>query len=179
MAEDRSFTELLRDQIRHGLTTAQQYLSAAVYFDTQRLPELAAQTYTRAAENRGHAMRMVQYLLDRDIAVTIGGLDEVREEYDSPRAAIAFLLDRERTATGQISALAAAARDAGDYLGEQFVQWFLRNQVDDVATMNTLLTVLDRQDNLFQVEEFIRRELNGAVPADKTAPRMAGQGRLS
>ncbi|MGS2807861.1 ferritin [Nocardia sp. MW-W600-9] len=177
MAEDRSFNELLRDQIRHGLTAAQQYLAAAVYFDAHRLPQLAAQTYARSAENRGHAMRMVQYLLDRDVAVTIGGLDELRSEFDSPRAAIAFLLDRERTATAQISTLAGAARDAEDFLGERFVQWFLKEQVADVAEMSTLLTVLDRQDNLFDVEEFIRRELNGAVPVDNTAPKMAGAGQ--
>ncbi|WP_336084703.1 ferritin [Nocardia sp. SSK8] len=174
MGEDRVFPDMLRDQVRHGLTTAQQYLAAAVYFDAQRLPELAAQTYARSAENRGHAMRMVQYLLDREAGVSIGGLDEIRSEFDSPRAAIAFLLDRERTTTAQISALVAAARESSDFLGEQFMQWFLREQIDDVAEMDTLLTVLDRQDNLFDVEEFIRRELTGAVPVDNTAPRMAG-----
>ncbi|MEU5406348.1 ferritin [Nocardia asteroides] len=178
MSEDRSFIELLREQIRHGLTASQQYLAAAVYFDAQRLPQLAGQTYARSAENRGHAMRMVQYLLDRDVAVTIGGLDKVREEFDSPRAAIAYLLDRERVTTGQISALAAAARSAEDYLGEQFMQWFLQEQVADVAEISTLLTVLDRQENLFDVEEFIRRELAGAVAVDNTGPKMAGTGHL-
>ncbi|MFF2086434.1 ferritin [Nocardia sp. NPDC058176] len=174
MAEDRSFTELLRDQIRHGLTTAQQYLSAAVYFDGRRLPQLAEQTYARSAENRGHALRMVQYLLDRDVAVAIGGLDEVRSEFDSPRDAIAFLLDREQATTAQISALAATARAANDFLGEQFMQWFLAEQVADVAEITTLLAVLDRQGNLFDVEEFIRRELSGAATTDSTAPRIAG-----
>ncbi|MFD6454788.1 ferritin, partial [Nocardia sp. NPDC060220] len=115
-----------------------------------------------------------QYLLDRDVPISIGGLGEVRSEFDSPRAAIAFLLDRERVTTAQISALTAAARDTNDFLGEQFMQWFLGEQVDDVAGMTTLLTVLDRQDNLFDVEEFIRRELRGAVRVDTTAPRMAG-----
>ncbi|APE32700.1 bacterioferritin [Nocardia mangyaensis] len=174
MSEDRSFNALLRDQIRHGLTTAQQYLSAAVYFDGKRLPELAAQTYARSAQNRGHAMRMVQYLLDRDAPVAIGGLDEVRSEFDSPRAAIAFLLDREQATTARISALAATARTANDFLGEQFMQWFLGEQVTDVAEMTTLLAVLDREGNLFDVEEFIRRELASAVAPDSSAPRMAG-----
>lgn len=174
MADDDSFTELLRDQVRHGLTAAQQYLAAAVYFDTQRLPQLAGQAYARSTRNHGHAMRMVQYLLDRDAPISIGGLDEIRSEFDSPRAAIDFLLDRERVATTQISALAAAARDSNDFLGEQFMQWFLKGQVDDIAEMSTLLAVLDRQGNLFDVEEFIRRELSGAVRVDTTAPRMAG-----
>ncbi|MFD3594029.1 ferritin [Nocardia sp. NPDC058640] len=174
MAENSTFDELLRDQVRNGLTAAHQYLAAAVYFDAQDLPELAAQTYARSTANHGHAMRMVQYLLDRDVPFTIGGLDEVRPDFDSPRAAIAFLLDRERVTTAQLSGLVAAARVANDFLGEQFMQWFLGEQVDDVAGMTTLLTVLDRQDNLFDVEEFIRRELRGKAPVDTTAPRMAG-----
>jgi bacterioferritin B len=174
MRENPSFTELLRDQVRAGLTAAHQYLAAAVYFDEQDLPELAGQTYARSAANHGHAMRMVQYLLDRDVPIRIGGLGEVRSEFDSPRAAIAFLLDCERVTTTQISALAAAARDSNDFLGEQFVQWFLAAQVDDVAAMTTLLTVLDRQNNLFDVEQFIRRELRDTVRVDTTAPRMAG-----
>ncbi|TCK00873.1 ferritin [Nocardia alba] len=174
MSEYLSFTELLRDQVGAGLTAAHQYLAAAVYFDAQDLPELARQTYARSTANHGHAMRMVQYLLDRDVPVGIGGLGEVRSEFDSPRAAIAFLLDCERVTTAQISTLAAAARDTNDFLGEQFMQWFLGEQVDDVAGMNTLLTVFDRRGNLFDVEEFIRRELRDTVPADSTAPRMAG-----
>ena len=174
MRENPSFTELLRDQVRAGLTAAQQYLAAAVYFDAQDLPELAGQTYVRSTSNHGHAMRMVQYLLDRDVPISIGGLDEVRSEFDSPRAAIAFLIDRVRITTTQISALAAAARDSNDFLSEQFMQWFLAEQVDDVAAMSTLLTVLDRQDNLFDVEQFIRRELRGTVRVDTTAPRIAG-----
>lgn len=178
MSDDRSFTDLLRAQIRHGLTAAQQYLAAAVYFDAQRLSQLAAQCYARSGENRGHALRMVQYLLDRDQAVEIGGLDEVRSAFDSPRAAVAFLLDTERTRTDQITELAAAARRSDDYLGEQFVQWFLKEQIEDTAGMTTLLTVLDRRGNLFDVEEFIRRELRSTVAADTTAPKMAGTGRI-
>ncbi|MFD3747045.1 ferritin [Nocardia sp. NPDC058633] len=174
MSEKLSFAEMLRDQVRAGLTAAHQYLAAAVYFDAQDLPELATQTYARSTANHGHAMRMVQYLLDRDVPIAIGGLDDVRAEFESPRDAIAFLLDRERVTTTQVSALAAAARDSNDFLGEQFMQWFLAEQVDDVAKMSTLLTVLDRQDNLFDVEEFVRRELRGTVRVDTTAPRMAG-----
>ncbi|MCA2209930.1 ferritin-like domain-containing protein [Nocardia rosealba] len=172
------FTELLRDQIRHGLTAAQQYLAAAVYFDAQRLPQLAGQTYSHSSRHRAHALRMVQYLLDRDVAVRVGGLDEVRPDFDSPRDAIAFLLAREETITTQISTLAATARAANDYLGEQFTQWFLKEQVDEMSALTTLLEVLDRDGNLFDVEEFVRRELAGAAKTATRMPKMAGEGHI-
>ncbi|NEW49241.1 ferritin [Nocardia cyriacigeorgica] len=172
----RSFPAMLRDQIRHGFTAGQQYLAAAVYFEADRLPQLARHCYGRSDEHRGHALRMVQHLLDRDLEVAVGGLDEVRPSFESPHAALSFLLAREKTLTDQTIELAKAARASGDYLGEQFVQWFLEQQMDEVAGMTTLLTVLERAaGNLFDVEEFAARELRTPVkPAADTMPKMAG-----
>jgi ferritin len=172
---DQPFPDLLRAQIRHGLTAAQQYLSAAVYLDSDRLPQLAKYCYGKSDENRAHALRMVQYLLDRDMEVQVAGLNEVRASFESPRSAVAFLLESERTSAKQITALADAARTSGDYLGERFIQWFLKEQVEDVAGMTTLLNVVDRAaGDLFDVEDFISRELRAAPRADLTAPKMAG-----
>ncbi|MEU2036836.1 ferritin [Nocardia amamiensis] len=171
----QSFPDLLRAQIRHGFTAAQQYLAAAVYFDSNRLPQLAADAYARSRQQYANALRMVQYLLDRDLEVRIGGLEEIHSTFDGPRAAIALLLDAEQTRSTQISDLARAARTSGDYLGERFVQWFLEEQVKNVAGMTTLLTVIDRADGqLFDVEEFVARELRAGPRADITAPKMAG-----
>ena len=46
--------------------------------------------------------------------------------------------------TDQINALAALAREEGDYPSEQFMQWFLKEQVEEVATMSDLLRVVER-----------------------------------
>ena len=67
------------------------------------------------------------------------------------------------------------ARDEGDYLGEQFMQWFLKEQVEEVSQMSTLLAVVDRsQGNLFDVENFLARESVGDDGSDATAPEAAG-----
>ncbi|WP_433729483.1 ferritin [Nocardia sp. CA-129566] len=175
---DQPFPAMLRDQVRRGLTAAQQYLAAAVYFDSNRLPQLAKHSYGKSDEHRSHALRMVQHLLDRDLEVQVGGLDNVQPTFESPRGAIVFLLESERARNAQISELARTARAAGDYLGEQFIQWFLREQVEDVAGMTTLLTVIDRAaGDLFDVEDFISRELRTTPRADMTAPKMAGARR--
>ncbi|WP_338770463.1 ferritin [Nocardia vulneris] len=172
---DESFPGLLREQLHRGFTAAQQYLAAAVYFDSNRLPQLAKHCYAKSAEQRAHALRMVQYLLDRDLEIRIGGLHEVRSSFESPRAAIAFLLDDEQNRSTQITGLARAARESGDYLGERFIQWFLKEQVEDVARMTTLLAVIDRAaGDLFDVEQFIARELRAPQRVDTTTPKMAG-----
>ncbi|MGW0250695.1 ferritin [Nocardia goodfellowii] len=176
MAGTESFPVLLRDQIRHGFTAAQQCLAAAVYFDSHRLPQLAQHCYHRSEQHRAHALRMIQYLLDRELEVRVGSLHEVQPDFESPRAALAFLRQAEVVHTEQITELAGAARATNDYLGERFVQWFLEEQVQNVARINTLLTVLDRgAGDLFDVEEFVARELRTPAPkVDRNAPKMAG-----
>ena len=91
------------------------------------------------------------------------------------RDAIALALDLERAVTDQIGRLAATARYEGDYLGEQFMQWFLKEQVEEVATMTTLQTIAERcNGNLFDLENFVEREFNGEKTSDATAPVAAG-----
>lgn len=173
------FIALLRAQVRHGLTASQQYLAAAVYFDIQRLPQSAGYCYLASERHRGHALRIVQYLIDRELKITIGGLGEVRQTFESPRTAIAFLLAREQTLTDQVTELVRTAREWADFLGEQFMSWLLECQQQNVADMSTLLTVTDRSGgDLFDVENFVARELRSELPqTNSSVPEMAGSGR--
>jgi ferritin len=171
------FHALLQEQVYHEFTNAQQYIAMAVYFDGADLRQLAKHFYGQAVEERNHAMMLVQYLLDRDVRVEIPGVDEVRNTFNTPRDALALALDGERTVTEQVSRLVAVARDEGDYLGEQFIQWFLREQVEEMALMASLVRVADRAGaNLFDLESFVARELN-AKRSTADAPAAAG-GRL-
>ncbi|MHA6791978.1 ferritin [Pseudonocardia bannensis] len=178
MSDESKFLTLLREQIRNEFTASQQYTAVAVYLDDQDLPQLAAHFYAQALEERNHAMSMVRYLLDSDLPVQIPGVDEVRNDFSSVADVVKLALAQEKDVTAQITALARTARDEGDYLGEQFMQWFLKEQVEEVASMSTLLTVVERAgDNLFHIEDFVARELAKGVAADPTAPPAAG-GRI-
>jgi bacterioferritin B len=169
------FVALLQEQIRHEFNAHQQYVALAVWFDAQDLPRLAAHFYRQALEERNHAMMIVQYFLDQGVKVTIPGVDEVQNDFASARDLVALALAQERTVTDQIVALAKAARDEADYVGEQFMQWFLKEQVEEVSSMSTLLAVMDRAgDNLFHVEDFLAREAVGDNGADPNAPHAAG-----
>ena len=173
-ALDTKFHALIHDQIRTEFGASQQYLAIAIYFDGADLPQLAKHFYSQSIEERNHAMMLVQYLLDRDVDVEIPGVDPVRNAFDTPRDALMLALDQERTVTEQISRLASAARDEGDYLGEQFMQWFLKEQVEEVAQMTTLVRIADRAGtNLFHLEEFVAREI-ATAPTDPAAPKAAG-----
>ncbi len=169
------FHALLRDQIRNEFNASHQYIATAVYFDNADLPQLAKHFYAQAVEERNHAMMIVQYFLDRDITVELTGVDPSKSVFTDAREPIALALAQEETVTEQIIQLASTAREEGDYVGEQFMQWFLKEQVEEVASMTTLLNIADRAGhNLFDLEEFVAREMSSPAAPDTSAPRPAG-----
>ncbi len=171
-----AFVERLNEQISHELAASQQYLAIAVYYDDDTLPRLATFFYAQAMEERNHALMMVQFLLDAGAEAPIPGVGAPRNDFDDVVAPVVLALEQERRVTDQINALAAIAREEGDYTSEQFMQWFIKEQVEEVATMNDLLRVVERaRDNPLLAEEYIAREGFGAGEgADPTAPPVAG-----
>ncbi len=170
-----TFTELLGAQVRNEFAASQQYAAVAVWFDSQDLPQLARYFYRQSLEERNHAMMMVQYMLDRDLPITIPGIDAVRNDFTSPTEPIALALAQEKQVTSDIEALFAAARQGGDPLGEQFMLWFLKEQVEEVASMTTLLNIAERAgDNWFDLENYVARESIGDGGHDPSAPPAAG-----
>ena len=169
------FHSLLQEQVRHEFTASQQYIALAVWFDGQDLPQLAKHFYRQSVEERNHAMMIVQYLLDNDIQPPIPGVGEVRNDFAGAVDLVELALKQEKDVTDEIVKLAKVARDEDDYKGEQFMQWFLKEQVEEVAQMTTLLNVMRRANgNLFDVENFLARESVGTDGDDPLAPHAAG-----
>ncbi|MCL3862652.1 ferritin [Actinotalea sp. K2] len=169
------FLTLLREQVGHEFDAHQQYIAIAVWFDGQDLPQLARHYYRQAVEERNHAMMIVQYMLDRDLSIEIPGGRPVRNDFVTVTDPISLALAQERVVTEQIEALFAAARTEGDALGEQFLLWFLKEQVEEVASATTLLTVAERAGtNLFDLENYVAREQIGDGGESADAPAAAG-----
>ena len=172
---DSRFLPLLREQVRHEFNAHQQYIAIAVWFDSQDLPQLARHFYRQALEERNHAMMIVQYMLDRDLAIAIPGTGDVTNSFDDVVTPIRLALEQEKQVTAQIEAIFAAARAEGDALGEQFLLWFLKEQVEEVASATTLLTVAERAgSNLFDLENYVAREQIGDGGDSPDAPAAAG-----
>ena len=172
---NHTFESLLRAQVGAELDAHTQYIAIAVYFDSEDLPQLAAHFYRQAVEERNHSMMIVQYMLDRGLAVEISAGTAPRNGFGSVTEPIELALAQEKQVTKQIEALFAAARAEGDVLSEQFLLWFLKEQVEEVASMSTLLTVAQRASgNLFDIENFVAREQVGDPGVDSDAPGAAG-----
>ena len=168
------FVDQLNTQIGNEFAAHQQYVACAIYYDALTMPQMAAFFYSQALEERDHAMMMVQFLLDTDCIVKIPGVDSPNNDFASIVSPIELALAQEKRVSEQIFALTRTAREENDFAAEQFMQWFIKEQVEEVATMNDLLTVVTRAaDDVNAIEEYMRRE-QGAGGADPTAPPAAG-----
>jgi len=169
-----AFVSLLNEQIGNEYAAHQQYVACAVYYDSETLPQLASFFYRQALEERDHAHMMIQYLLDTDAEVAIPGVAAPQNAFGDVVEPITLALAQEKRVSDQINALAATARKADDYSSEQFMQWFIKEQIEEIATMSDLLRVAERsKDDVMEIEDYVAREQNGEGE-DPTAPSPAG-----
>lgn len=165
--------ELLQQQVQNEFNASQQYLAVAVWFDNEDLPQLAKVFYRQSIEERNHGLAIVQYLMDSDHHVEIPSTGEVRNDFSDPAELVQLALEQEKGVTADFRTLARTARDEDDFQSEQFLQWFLAEQVEEVAQMQTLLNVVQRANgNLFEVENWVARE--GFGGGESTMPTVAG-----
>ena len=171
------FHDAVNDQIGYEFGASQQYIAIAVYYDSETLPQLAAHFYRQAVEERNHAMMLVQFLLDADEPVRIPGVEAPKTKFEDAVAPVALALEQEKRVTSQISALSALAREEGDLVGEEFLNWFLKEQREEVSSMSDLLKLVQRasESNLLLAEESLARTAVGdAGVVDASAPPAAG-----
>jgi bacterioferritin B len=116
----------------------------------------------------------VQYLLDTDAAVAIPAVQAPVSSFADVVTPVELALEQEKRVTAQINELLVIAREESDFASEQFLQWFIKEQVEEVASMTDLLAVVRRNaDMLENIEEYVAREGNVEGP-DPSAPRAAG-----
>src|SRR3712207_382410 len=149
-------------QISREFAASHQYVAIGAWYAEQTFPKLAGFFYKQAEEERAHAMKMVNYLLDRDAKVDFGAIAQPRADFPDHVAPISAALDQERTVTVDISSLFQVSREVSDFQSEQFLHWFLEEQVEEEASMTDLLAVAERTRQIpMLLEEYLARETPG------------------
>ena len=155
--------EAMNAQIRNEFGASMQYVAIAAYFDDESLPDLAGFFYRQAEEERFHAMKFVHFLLETGAKPIIPALTAVKNDFSGAAEAVDFALKQEIMVTEQINNIVTVATQENDHTSNQFLQWFVMEQVEEVDTMTSLLqTIKHAGNNLLLVEEYVRRMSAGA-----------------
>jgi ferritin len=164
MATSERFVDALNAQISREFFAAHQYTAVATYYSAATYPRLAKFFYDQATEEREHALKMVNYLLDRDEKVDFKEVGRPKSEFADWIEPLTLALEQEKKVTVSISELQGIARETNDFVSEQFIHWFLEEQVEEEATMSDLIDVAERcRDVPMLLEEYLASE----TPGDK------------
>jgi ferritin len=149
----------LNEQIGNEFSASLQYVAIASYFACESLPELAAHFYLQAEEERGHAMRVVRFMVDAGGEVHIPAIPEARSRFGTAEEAVQKALDGEIAVTRQINALVDRAIQESDHITQNALQWFVTEQLQELSSMETLLRIVQRagEQGLLHVEEYLAR----------------------
>jgi ferritin len=162
----------LNEQIGREFGASLQYVQIASYFDSEGLPELARYFYRQAEEERGHAMRLVRYIVDANGQVRVPAVPAPRQEFASVEEAVGLSLEHELRVTDQINNLMDLAIQQNDHITRNFLEWFVREQLEEVASMDTLLRMVRRagEPGLLWIENYLARRGHGALAEPEEAP---------
>ncbi|MEX2650956.1 MAG: ferritin [Acidimicrobiia bacterium] len=126
-------------QVTMELASATAYLQMAAFFADSNLVGMSAWMRAQAAEERAHADRFLDFILDRGNRVHIGEVPAPKAEFDGPEPAFEAALDQERAVTEAIHALYRLASDRGDLASFPFLQAFIAEQNEEESTVQTIL----------------------------------------
>jgi ferritin len=134
-----------------------QYVSIAAHFRQRQLTLLAKLFMDQAEEERTHALKFVQYLLDTKGELAIPSIPAPQPTFTSAEDAVAAALKWEQEVTRQIGHLMDMAVKENDYLAQSFLQWFIDEQLEEVVKMDRLLGVVRQsgEKNLLMVEAYL------------------------
>jgi ferritin len=163
MLISRKMNDAINEQIGREFGASLQYVAIATHFDGQSLPRLAAHFYRQADEEREHAMKFVRYLIDAGAPVKLPAVAAPKGEVKSAEQAVELSLKWEQEVTRQIHAILELALKENDYTTQQFLQWFVEEQLEEVSSMEKLLAVVRRagEGGLLFVEDYLAREKKG------------------
>ena len=127
----KNIVEALNQQIQHEQNNAHSYQAVALYFESLNLHGLAAWLTKQAGDERGHAEKFIEHVVDRGGSVKLGPIAAPPATFANPLEAIKSVLKLESTTTALIYKLADLARKEGDYALEVLLHWFISEQVEE------------------------------------------------
>jgi bacterioferritin B len=151
--------DALNEQIAREYAAAHQYVAIGSFYEVRTFPSLARFFYEQAEEEREHAAKMVSYLVESGSKPTLTEISAPRGDFADHVEPISLALEQERANSVAIHGLFDIARETRDHASEVFLHWFITEQVEEEATMESLLEVAERvREFPMMLDEFVARE---------------------
>lgn len=156
---EKEMEKALNEQLKWELYSAYLYLSMSAYFEDLGLEGFAHWMKAQTAEELMHAMKFYKFIFERDGRVILQEIPQPPAQWDSPEAVFEFAYKHEQEVTSRINKLMSLAKKLEDYATENFLQWFVEEQVEEEASFKALLNKLKLIKNDPQALFYLDNEL--------------------
>ena len=167
----QKMSEAINQQINAELYSSYLYMSMAAYFEDTGLPGFAHWMMVQAQEEMTHALRFYQHLNERGGRALLKAIEAPPSQWDSPLACMQAVAEHEAKVTSLINGLMRLAREEDDYASESLLQWFVKEQVEEEASVAEVVGKLKLVDQAKGGLFMLDKELAGrafTMPPDLT-----------
>lgn len=159
--------DICNRQIEREGYSSNLYLAMAVWAETNGYSGVAAWLYAQADEERLHMLKFIKYVNERGGKAVIPAFKEPKGEYNSVEGVFKEVLKHEEFVTGSINEIVALTLEEKDFNTHNFLQWFVMEQVEEEASVRTILDKV-RLVGKTNMYEFDRDILSFRKAADTT-----------
>jgi ferritin len=153
---DERMQEALNKQLNAELYSSYLYLSMSAYFQSVNLGGFANWMRVQAQEELAHAMKFYDYVNERGGRVVLQAVEAPPSEWDSALAVFEDTYRHEQKVTGMINKLVDLAVEARDHATNNFLQWFVSEQVEEEASADEVVQRLklvgDDPSGMFMID---------------------------
>jgi len=136
---DKKVSQLINEQINKELYSAYLYLDFSIFYEQQGLDGFANWYMVQAQEERDHAILMLKYLQLNGEKVTLSAVEKPDKELNELIDPLKFGFEHEQYVTSLINDIYAAAYDAKDFRSMQFLDWFVKEQLEEEKSADDMI----------------------------------------
>lgn len=156
----------LNAQLNAEVYSGYLYLSMAAYFEDIDLAGFANWMRVQAEEELEHGMKFYDYIIRRGASVTLEAIEKPQTEWESPLAVFEHVLSHEQMVTGLINDLVDLAIQERDHATNNFLQWFVEEQVEEEENAMEMLAKVklagDNNSIIYTLNEEFAGRVRGA-----------------
>ena len=153
----------LNDQLNKEYSSAYLYQAMSAYFSKSNFLGFALWMDKQAEEERLHARKIYDYILERGGTVILSSIEAPKLEYKNSREAFEASLLHEKGVTKSIGNLYSLAKEENDFGTEIFLQWFITEQIEEEATIEHILDKFNMLEETKTALYLLNKELGERV----------------
>jgi ferritin len=143
----KSMQDAINDQINLELSSAYIYLAMSAHFEGENLGGFANWMRVQYHEETDHAMKFYKHVFDRGGKVVLKVIPQPTAKFKSPLDVFNIVLEHEKKVTASINRLFELALKEKDYASQNFLQWFIKEQVEEEKNATDIINMLEMIGN--------------------------------